>query len=170
MKIQSKDLILAAAFGWLCGMRSMAGPATVGRKTLKSDLAKNALALGAAGEMLFDKSPVAPNRNSPPALMGRVLMGAATGAAIVVSGQGRTRASFLKSRRRNPFPMDDQTALASAAIGAAIGGITAAIGTEVSFRARQWVTKRTEAPNAAIGATEDVLVYATAVLLSEHVD
>ena len=171
MTLNPRDLTLAAAFGWLCGMRSMAGPATAGRRLVKNDLAKNALALGAAGEMLFDKHPAAPNRNSPPALAGRIMMGAATGAAIVVSGQGASRrATFLKSRRRRPWLIDDGTMFPAAVLGAVIGGVTAAIGTHVSYHARKWVSERTEAPNAAIGAGEDVLVYATAVLLAERVE
>jgi hypothetical protein len=152
-------------------MRSMAGPAAAGRRLVKSDIAKNALAVGAAGEMMFDKHPAAPNRTSPPALMGRVMMGAATGAAIVVSGQGASRrATFLRSRRRRPWLIDDGTTLTGAAVGALIGGAAAAVATHASFHARKWVTARTDAPGAAVGAGEDVLVYATAILLAGHIE
>jgi uncharacterized membrane protein len=169
MRYHSTDLILAGAFGWLCGMRSMAGPAVVGRKVIRgNEPLRNMLAVGAAGEMLVDKHPSIPNRNTAAPLAARTAAGAATGAAIMLSSGWRP-GSPLRTRRYR-MPMSHSDALQSVAIGAVIGGASAFIGTHASFHMRRMVSERTGAPNVLLGAAEDAVVYGAALLLAESLD
>lgn len=169
MRYHTQDLLLAAAYGWLCGMRSMSGPATAGRKLIREHHVANLLATGAAGEMLVDKHPATPNRNAPMPLAGRVIMGAATGAGIVVSGAGWRRDTHLRNRSYRRHLSDGQL-MESAAVGAIIGGAVAFISTHVSYHMRKSVAERTKAPNVMLGAAEDALVYGTAIALAESLD
>jgi hypothetical protein len=169
MRYRNKDLLLAAAFGWLSGMRSMAGPATAGRKLVKDPHIADLLAVGAAGEMLVDKHPATPNRNAPAPLAGRVMMGALTGASIVVSGAGWRPGAHLRSRRYRHRLSEGET-LEAAAAGAVIGGTIAFISTHVSYHMRRYIGERTSLPNVALGAAEDVVVYATAIALADNLD
>ncbi len=167
MRNESKDMLLAAAFGWLSGMRSMAGPSIVGRRILKVDHAADLLALGAVGEMLVDKHPKTPNRNAREPLVARTLAGAATGAAIMVSGLGPSRSRVLRSRRFR-WPSGDGDTAKAAVIGALIGGTMAYISTHATYYLRRVVADRTEAPNVVLGAAEDAIVYGTGIALSRE--
>ena len=169
MRYQTKDLLLAGAFGWLTGMRSMAGPATVGRKLLRVPHAADLLAAAAAGEMLVDKHPATPNRNTAAPLAARTIAGAATGAAIVLTGSGWRRGTYLKPRRYRHH-LSHGEAVEAAAVGAIIGGVFAFAATHMSYRARKLVGEKTNAPNVALGAAEDILVYGAAITLSDALD
>ena len=95
-----KTLGLAAT----AGLRSMAAPAFLARAVQHGDLRAPELpALGspkisallailAVGEMVADKTPLVPSRTSAPALLGRLLSGALTGATLFVA-EGRQRNS-----------------------------------------------------------------------------
>lgn len=169
MRYHTTDLVLAGAFGWLCGMRSMAGPAIVGRKLIRgNEPLKTMLAAGAAGEMLVDKHPECPNRNTAAPLAARTAAGAATGAAIMLSSGWKT-GSPLRTRRYR-MPMSQSDALQSVAIGAIVGGATAFIGTHASYQMRRLVSARTGAPNVMLGVAEDVLTYGAGLLLSQSLD
>lgn len=92
-----ESIIVPAGFGWLAGMRSLAGPTFAsyqlrrqsrflprGRvarvlSTRRAPLVLSALALG---EAAVDKSARAPDRTWPPVLLGRAALGAAAGAGI----------------------------------------------------------------------------------------
>jgi uncharacterized membrane protein len=147
----------------------MAGPSTVGRKLIRTAHVGNVLATGAAGEMLADKHPSTPNRNSAAPLAARTIAGAATGAAIVVSGAGWRRDPYLRSRRYRHHLYGTET-IEAAAVGAIVGGICAFIGTHASYHMRKYASARTAAPNVVLGAVEDVVVYATAIALADTLD
>src|SRR4051812_45813284 len=117
MKYRSTDLVLAAAFGWLSGMRSMSGPAAVGRRLLRNQHARNLLAVGAIGEMIVDKHPSTPNRNAREPLAARTMAGAVSGAAIMVSGSGWRRDLPFKTTR-HLHHLDDSELIESAIVGA----------------------------------------------------
>jgi uncharacterized membrane protein len=163
------DLLLATAFGWLCGMRSMAGPAIVGRRLVIDRTAARALAVGAVGELLIDKYPRVPDRKSPPTLAARVLSGAATGAAIVLSGAGSNRHVALRSRRRFRL-LSNGDALRAAAAGALAGGAGAALSTYATYHARRWAGERSGVPDVALGAAEDAIVYGTGLMLARPLE
>ncbi len=168
MHYQSKDLVLAGAFGWLCGMRSMSGPALVSRKLIKNDAVVAAFGVGAVGEMLADKHPEMPNRTDPAPLMGRVLLGAATGAAILLSGVGSSRRVPLRSRRFR-WPRSDADAAAAVAIGGLIGGATAYLSTHVCYQVRKSLSEKADAPqNLALGAAEDAITYGAGLILANE--
>jgi uncharacterized membrane protein len=161
MRYRSTDLVLAAAFGWLTGMRSMAGPAVAGRKLLRNYHARNALAVGAIGEMIADKHPATPNRNAREPLAVRTVAGAATGAMIMISGSGwRTDLPFRTRRRMHH--LDDAELVQSAMVGAMVGGATAFISTHVSYHVRRKLSEKTKASNVVLGMAEDAVVYGAA--------
>ncbi len=95
-----KTLGLAAT----AGLRSMAAPALLARAVRRGDLdAPHLPALGykdvsallsllSFGEMVIDKTHLAPARTSAPALLGRLLSGALAGATLF-SAEGRRRNS-----------------------------------------------------------------------------
>lgn len=98
----------AFALGWTAGMRSATAPAllsrglTSGRRprrqpahALAHPWAPGLLGAAAAGEMVFDKLPVAPSRTSPPALAGRLLSGALVGAAAAAARRSSVVAGVL---------------------------------------------------------------------------
>lgn len=147
----------------------MAGPAIVGRKLIRgNEPLKTMLAAGAAGEMMIDKHPSCPNRNSAAPLAARTAAGAATGAAIMLSSGWKT-GSPLRARRYR-MPMSQSDALQNVAIGAVIGGAAAYVGTHASYQMRRLVSARTEAPNGVLGIVEDLLVYGSGLLLSQGLE
>jgi uncharacterized membrane protein len=83
--------------GVVAGLRSMTAPAVTARVLSSNELERTGpmwlrafarpntarnLALAAAGELLVDKLPVAPNRTAPPSLLWRIVSGAVCGAAV----------------------------------------------------------------------------------------
>ena len=167
MKYDSKDMVLAGALGWLCGMRSMAGPALVARKLVRNEQVVVALGVGAVGEMLVDKHPATPNRTDPPSVIARTMSGAVTGAAIMVSGAGWSTRSPLRSRRAS-WPMNSARTAEAALVGAVIGGGAAYIGTFASYHLRRILSARTQAPNVVLGVAEDAVVYGAGIALSNE--
>jgi uncharacterized membrane protein len=122
MKTVQRDAFYAQliAAGLLAGLRSVSAPATVstalerGNWPMNNDplvaLAAKAaplLRLLALGELAADKIPGMPSRTAPPILLGRILLGAASGLllarasgreqvpAALVAGLATTAASFL---------------------------------------------------------------------------
>jgi len=83
--------------GVVAGLRSMTAPAVTARMLSSNEVdatgpawlrvfgrpktARN-LAFAAAGELLIDKLPTAPNRTAPPSLLWRIVSGAVCGAAV----------------------------------------------------------------------------------------
>lgn len=170
MNRHANDLILAAAFGWLCGMRSLSGPALAGPRLLRDKRASSLIGVAAAGELIADKHPAMPNRNSPPALAGRIMMGAVTGAAIVVSGEGKVKGSPIRGRRRMSRSLGSGETFALAALGGLIGGASAAVSTQVTYHMRRRIGTATKLPDPAIAVAEDVLTYGSGALLAQALD
>jgi uncharacterized membrane protein len=147
-RTRNSGYLLAAAFGAIAGMRSMAAPAllsgrlaevakapdSTAERLLASRKAARALTALAVGEAVIDKIPGTPDRISPPLLLGRALTGALAGAAL---------ASF-QGRRSTP--------------GALAGAIGAVASSYAMFYLRQRVDRRVQLPDAAIGVLEDGLV------------
>lgn len=162
-------LLLSAGLGLLAGMRSMAVPAILSRflasrrehtasvrdnanggdalvRLLSRPGASTALTGMAAGEMLTDKMPFAPNRTDAPSLLGRTAIGAVSGMAVAV----------YRSDRAWP----------SALVGAA-----AAYGsTHVSFHLRRMLREGTFLPDPILGVLEDVFVLRAGKSLIDLLD
>ncbi|GAC1333402.1 MAG: hypothetical protein NVS2B16_03210 [Chloroflexota bacterium] len=139
----------AAAMGAATGSRSMmpiateAWAAATGRLPLEEgplrqlsnlDLA-GFLVLAAAGEVLVDKSGLAPSRTSPGPFGGRVFFGALAGAVIAAADKRPTL------------------------FGALLGAVAAGISTHITARVRQ-ALDQSGLPDPLVAAAEDVLVLA----------
>ena len=93
----------------------------------------------AAGELIGDKLPMAPNRTSPFALVARVAFGGLIGAIAATGLHG------------------------SAIEGILLGTISAFAGTFLSFHLRHWLVKDQGFPDLAVALFEDGLVIALSV-------
>jgi uncharacterized membrane protein len=138
-------------FATLAGMRSMSAPAFLSHylsqqphsglagsrlRFLQKPFTAGVLKVLAAGEMVGDKLPNAPNRTAPPVLLGRLLSGALVGAAWYRSRQG------------------------SAISGGVLGGLAAVAATFVSYALRTGISKQAEVPVGLVGVGEDAVVVA----------
>ena len=147
----------AAALGLIAGMRTFYAPAVLtpiySRKPaeslagsplefMQSITASKVFKVLAAGELIGDKMPNAPNRTALPGLVGRALSGILSGAVV------------YKATGKQPV------------IGGLIGGATAVASTFACFFLRQAVVKRTEVPDPVVGAIEDAFVVAAGIALS----
>ena len=133
----SQRLGAAAALGAATGARSFAGAAALAlRGRPQPGWARAAILVLAAGEAVGDKLPMTPPRSDPPGLVGRVVAGAAVGAATA----GKP--------------------------GAALGAAVALATTFASERARALLGEKTGLPDPAIAVGEDVLAYGGAWLAS----
>lgn len=129
----SRSLHAAALLGAACGVRSLAGAAALaldGRP--RAGWARAALLTLAGGEAIADKLPVAPPRSDPPALAGRIVAGAAVGAAC------------------------------AGARGARVGAAFALTTTYASERARALLGAKTGLPDPALALAEDGITYGCA--------
>ena len=148
-------LLAAAALGAVSGARSLAGAAALAvdgslvgprpgasaiERVVTHPTTTFALAALAGAEMVADKHPGIPPRTSPPALIGRAIMGGAVGAAVA------TRA---------------RTAIAPAALAGAAAATAATFATR---RARAALTRALGGRSALAGAIEDALVVGGALL------
>jgi uncharacterized membrane protein len=144
--------LAAAGLGWAAGMRSMTAPAALAHvlsdrfgaprrqpaRLLASDRVAGLLKLAAAGEVVGDKMPFAPDRTSALPLGGRLGAGLLVGAAVaaarrespwwpaVVGGAAAVASSFAMVRVRKALPEalgvpDLPVALAEDAAAAALG-------------------------------------------------
>jgi uncharacterized membrane protein len=121
------------ALGAASGLRSMAAPWRVSRGP-----ARVLFALAAAGEMVGDKLPFAPDRIGPGPLLGRLTLGG--GAAAVLAS------------RRGSAPL----------AGAALGAAGAVLGAHAGFYARRALTRGASLPDVPIALCEDALAFALA--------
>jgi uncharacterized membrane protein len=115
-------------------MRSMSGPGLLAARGRIAGVARTAVLLAAAGELVADKLPMAIDRTAPPALAGRIATAAYTGYAV---------------------------AGAATAAGAAA---TAGLGTFATWRLRAWVVERTGLPDPLVAVGEDALALGAAAL------
>ncbi len=154
-RVRRDRVLITVGFGVLAGMRSMSAPALLSYhlsqrpseapegqpNLLASKWTARALAVLATGEVIADKMPWMPSRLSPPALLGRVLSGALTGAAVSAPNQ-----------RLN--------------VGRALIGATAAVVSAFAFYTlRRVATRRLGVSNGVAGLAEDTLAAALAVRL-----
>lgn len=149
----------AAGLGVIAGMRTFSAPVVVSHvysrhpsKQLKGTPAQfmqnittsKVFKVLAAGELVGDKFPSAPNRTSAGGLIGRFLSGALCGATV------------YKANHQQPV------------IGGIIGG-AAAIGSAFGCMfLRIALGKRTGLPDPVVGAIEDVIVIATGTAIAKH--
>ena len=138
----------AVGLGIIAGMRTFMAPAVVSHlysrhpsqrlkdtqvKFIQSITTSKVFKVLAAGELVGDKLPTAPNRTSAPGLIGRVLSGAFAGAVV------------YKAEGNNPVT------------GGIVGGAAALASTFGCFFLRTEIDKKKVVPDAIIGACEDVL-------------
>lgn len=138
-------------FATLAGMRSMSAPAFLSHylsqqphsglagsrlRFLQKPFTVGLLKVLAAGEMVGDKLPTAPNRTDPQVLLGRLLSGVLVGAAWYRSRHG------------------------SAISGGLLGGVAAVAATFVSYALRTGISKQSGVPVALVGVGEDAAVLA----------
>jgi uncharacterized membrane protein/uncharacterized protein (UPF0548 family) len=149
-RVRRDRLLTPVGFGVLAGMRSFSAPALLshqlsrepaeapeGRaRVLTSRWTSRVLAVLAVGELLADKMPWVPARISPPALVGRALSGALTGAAVAAP-------------HRQP-----------SAGQALLGALAAVASTFTFYKLRQLATRRLGLSNVVAGLVEDAGVIA----------
>ena len=142
--------VLSMGFGVLAGMRSMTAPALLGLHLaqrpselpegtplpLASKWTAGALAVLATGEIIADKMSWMPARISPPALLGRVLVGALAG-AVVSSPRQRLHVGH-----------------------ALLGATAAAVSAFAFYTLRRVATRKLGVSNGVAGLAEDALVAA----------
>jgi uncharacterized membrane protein len=146
------------ALGFVCGLRSLSGPTALayneGRREcpgcapaplrlMRSDLGRLGFGAAALGELVFDKSPLAPDRTAPGALGGRIVFGA-------LSGFLATRST---SAGRSSF---------AALVGAVLGGVGAALGSFAGRDARRAATSGAGLPDLPVALVEDTVAHAIA--------
>lgn len=137
--------VRALGLGFVCGMRSMLGPALLRPKIAQSEsvlrdaaaspLAAALLPVLSVGEMIGDKLPGAPSRTIVPSVVFRSASGAAVAATIY------------------------ETEQESPAIGTILGAAGALAATYGVFYLRQAAFRRNALPNVALGLIEDVAAY-----------
>jgi uncharacterized membrane protein len=124
----------ALLVGLACSMRSSAGPAALAARGRITGPARIATLLACAGELVVDKTPIAPERIGRPAVAGRVAAGAYSGRAIAGSA------------------------------GLAAGAAGAFAGTFATWRARKLVVEATGLPDPVVAVGEDLLALAGATI------
>ncbi|TWR31315.1 DUF4126 family protein [Mucilaginibacter pallidiroseus] len=148
MNNNTSSFLRAAGLGAVAGMRTFLAPAIISHfysrhksqniegsavgfvQTIPTSKVFKVLA---AGELIGDKMPMAPNRTEAPGLIGRIVTGVFTGATI--------------------YKADSKNAL----LGGLIGGTAAAAATFGCFFLRTTLNKKTALPNFVTGACEDAL-------------
>jgi uncharacterized membrane protein len=152
--MRTGSILLPLGFGWITGMRSLAGPtfASVrlrgerhplhrrGRleRLLGGSASPFVLTALALAEVAADKRPGAPDRTAPPSLAVRALLGAAAGAAI-------GGASEIVDERR------------SAWLGALVGASAAVASSYVNLWLRRRAARATGVSEQRLGFAEDAL-------------
>ncbi|GAB3733158.1 DUF4126 family protein [Spirosoma lituiforme] len=143
-----QSYLRAFQIGVIAGMRAALAPALLSHKLVRTIptkqpqkpihyLAQPPVSIGlnvlAAGELLGDKLPSAPERTVPAQFITRIASGATCGA-------------FLSEVEGNEAPY-----------GAIAGGLGAVAGTLLFFNLRRWLDHEAGVPDAAIGLAEDAL-------------
>lgn len=145
----------AAVMGVVAGMRSMAAPAMMGRLAHSGDFpvshseisffncpkAAYTMMVLAAGEAIADKLPFMPKRTKSWSLVGRMLSGALSGAAV------------CSARKK------------SVAAGAALGAAAAVGATFAAHKLRERAVEGLHIPDAAIAVVEDVIAAGCGTLV-----
>lgn len=151
-------LLHAFVIGFVCGLRAMTAPALISWAARLGwiDLSNTPLAflgyaatpyiitLLAVGELITDKLPSTPSRKSPPAFLGRILLGTLSGCALTL-GIGQ-----------------------SGVIGAFLGCIGAVAGTLGGYEMRTRLVRSLKAPDFVIAVLEDILAIAVGLFVVHH--
>jgi uncharacterized membrane protein len=138
----------ALGLGAISGLRSMSGPAFVGRAAsrgrldlggtplafLSSPRLSKVLVVAELGEIVVDKLPVAPSRTALPPLLGRAASGGVVGAAV-----------FASEGRR-------------AATGGVVGSAGAVVASFAGERLRTLAVEMTGLPELIVALAEDAIV------------
>ncbi|TSD66836.1 DUF4126 family protein [Inquilinus sp. KBS0705] len=150
----------AAGLGLIAGMRTFIAPAVIShmysrhpsKKLRKSKLdflqtitTSKIFKVLAAGELIGDKLPTAPNRTAAPGLIGRALSGAVAGAAVYrVAGKNMV-------------------------VGSLIGSAAAVASTFGCFFLRKALAKTKIIPDALVGGIEDALAISAGIAIARTV-
>ena len=142
--------------GFIAGMRAMSAPALLSyrlSRTIPTEHPKKpiqyltnpkvatALEVLAAGELIGDKLPNAPNRTAPPQFISRIAMGVTCGAVVSeVEGQPK-------------------------AIGAVLGGLGTIAGTLLFFNYRRYLDHDLGIPDTVGALVEDALTIGAGLAL-----
>lgn len=135
--------------GLIAGLRSFSAPAAVSvalaeRYVLAAQLTPTLQVL-AVGEMLADKLPIMPARTAPPALAGRAMTGALSGAALA-DAAGRSRIT-----------------------GALLAGAVAIASSYAALALRSALGQRLAVPDPLIALVEDAVVIVAGRTLAKSV-
>ncbi|WP_080238654.1 DUF4126 family protein [Spirosoma rigui] len=146
-----QSYLSAFQIGLVAGMRAMTAPAVVSHKlsTTTTELPADSplhfmtspntatvFKVLAGGELIGDKIPGSPDRTSPPQLVGRLVSGAMSGAALS-EAEGQ-----------------------SATWGTVLGGLGALAGTFAFFHLRHFLTHEKGLPDPVVALAEDALTIA----------
>jgi uncharacterized membrane protein len=139
--------------GFASGLRSMAAPSQLSKhlahsqsellegaatRFLAQPIVSSTLRVAAIGEMIADKLPGVPNRIEPGPLVGRAVIGAATGGMLAKLNQSSLLAGSL------------------------LGALGAGLGAYVGYYARRALTSEVGLPDLAVAVVEDVLAITVA--------
>lgn len=148
----------AASLGIIAGMRTFYAPAVVSHvysrhpskkientpfSFIQNNTTSKALKILAAGEIVGDKMPFAPNRTEAAGLIGRFVSGALCGAIVYKAENKKT------------------------IIGAIIGGSAAIAAAFGCMYLRIYIDKHTGLPDAVVGAIEDAAVVEAGIAVSK---
>jgi uncharacterized membrane protein len=148
-------LTLALGLGFVAGLRTFTAPAAVSwaacygwlnlqgtsLQFMGSWAAVAGFSLLAVAEYVADKLPRTPSRTRPGPLIGRILFGGLSGAALALSEQH------------------------SPAAGALLGGIGAVIGAFTGYKVRTRLVPRLGAKDLAVALPEDLIAIVLACLV-----
>ena len=148
-------LCLGFLLGCICGLRSLTAPAVVcwaahlgwlrfeGTQLafLDRPVVLIAVTVLAIGELIADKLPKTPARTAPLGLIARIVLGAASAAALAVSGR---------------------TGVPLAAVAGAIGGIAGAFG---GYNVRHFLVAKKHWPDFAVAIAEDLVAIVGGLLI-----
>jgi uncharacterized membrane protein len=147
--------LLALSIGFVAGLRSMTAPAAVSwaacygwldlqgtpLQFMGSGVAVAILTVGALLEYVGDKLPRTPNRTSAGPLLGRIVLGGLSGAALSVAFGNSLLA------------------------GAVLGGLGAVLGAYAGYRARRSLVSRLGVKDIIVALSEDALAIVLALLV-----
>ncbi|SDM09784.1 Uncharacterized membrane protein [Catalinimonas alkaloidigena] len=152
--LKNKLLRQTLSLGFISGLRSFSGLALISQHVSahtsepapeipltwfqKEGVAWTLTAL-AVGELIGDKMPGVPNRTDPPALFGRVALGAMTGAVL------------------SQYEKEEAT------VGAVLGGVAALAGTFVGFYVRKALVEKSGWPDWIFAVAEDAITVGMGV-------
>jgi uncharacterized membrane protein len=147
--------VLALTIGFVAGLRSMTAPAAVSwaacfhwlnlegtpLQFMGSGVAVAILTLAALAELVADKLPRTPNRTSAGPLIGRIVLGGLSGAALSLAFGNSLLA------------------------GAGLGGLGAVLGAYAGYHARRRLVAGLKTRDLVVALGEDVLAIALAYLV-----